>query len=67
MALPASAINTAGNSNFGVRGTVPNMEGELTSDDAPANKAQLVVSYGPTLLEENLARALPPRPTQGCC
>jgi Concanavalin A-like lectin/glucanases superfamily len=48
MALPASAINTAGNSNFGVRGTVANMEGEITSDDAPTNKAQLVVSYGPT-------------------
>jgi hypothetical protein len=47
MALPASAINTAGNSNFGVRGTVSNMEGEITSDDAPANKTQLVVSYGP--------------------
>ena len=46
MALPASAINTAGNSNFGVRGTVPNREGELASD-APANKAQLVVSHGP--------------------
>jgi hypothetical protein len=28
-----------------VRGTVANMEGELTSDDAPTNKAQLVIFY----------------------
>jgi hypothetical protein len=45
MALPASAINPSGNSNFSVRGTVANMEGELTSDDAPTNKAQLVIFY----------------------
>jgi hypothetical protein len=47
MAVPANSINTSGNSDFGVRGTVANMEGEITSDDAPSNKAQLVISYSP--------------------